>query len=192
MTKALTKSLILSSLAAILAVPTVGEATLPFLRSSMNVQCMYTGGECTKLRFGLDVEGSNRMTAAWVVNNNMADWNFNRIDQIYNAGGSVGYFGGVVSLSRFDVEFAGALLSADEPLFMVIDVAGSSGVAGDLSGSFTYGALGNDGTQAFQTYGSVTADGAATGTVTPEPETIVLLAIGLALLGGVAFIRTHA
>ncbi len=194
MNKALTKSLTLMSLAVLLAVPTVGHASLPFFRSSMNVQCLFSGGVCTKLRFGLDVEGYNRLTAATIANTNTSAWDFRRIDQIYNAGGSVGYFGGVVDYSWMDVEFAGALLSADEPLFIVIDVQGSTGTAADLAGSFTYAALGYggaDGTEAFKTYGSVSGADATAGTVTPEPETVVLLAIGLALLGGVAFMRSY-
>ena len=195
MNKALTKSLALMSLAALLSMPTVGHAQLSFFRSSMNVQCLFTGGVCTKLRYGLDVEGYNRLTAASIVNTNTSAWDFGRIDGIYNVSGSVIYTGGVVDYSWLDVEFAGALLSADEPLFIVIDVQGSTGTAAHLAGSFTYGALGYggaDGTQAFKTYGSVSAADPTAVTVTPEPETIVLLAIGLALLGGVAFMRSYA
>ncbi len=195
MNKALTKSLALMSLAALLAMPTVGHAQLSFFRSSMNVQCLFTGGVCTKLRYGLDVEGYNRLTAASIANTNPGSWDFRRIVGIYNPGGPVGYFGGVVTLNQLDIQFAGALLSAEEPLFIVLDVQGSTGTAADLAGSFTYGALGYGGaggTEAFQTYGSVTAADATAGTVTPEPETIVLLAIGLALLGGVAFMRSYA
>ena len=148
------------------------------------------------MRFQLDVSGDHRLSGIGI-RNVSPNISFASISSIQDrVGNEVNWWTNVLRSDYLEAEWAlTAGFPASEPVVITI---GTSGFAGGVTTTdMTYTGAGCVGlvdcSELFATSGSVTvsADGVA-GTVTPEPQTVVLLAIGLALLGGVAFIRSYA
>jgi len=182
----LTKLGSLSSLLVLLAIPSESQATV--FGSSMTATCV--GISCSTVRFGLDVNGDHRLFGVGI-RTTSPNLSFTSITGIQDRlGNEVDWWTTTISSDYLEAEWAvGAGFPASEPVYLTVGTEWSGTTAADLTyvGAGCVGLV--DCSETFTTAGNVTIS--PDNTVAPEPETFVLLAIGLALLGGVAFMRTY-
>jgi hypothetical protein len=180
-------------LAALLLSPAPAYGFFPLFRSSMTAQCVGLVPEsCQTIRFRLDVEGDHRLLGVGILNANTALWNFAGVESVTNTSGEdVQWWTTVFAPDRVELELAlGIGYPAVEPIVFTVNMQGSTGTADHLGSSFSYFGVGCQGLTDCTSKFSVQGDVALETTITPEPETLVLLAIGLALLGGLVGVRT--
>lgn len=154
------------------------------LNSSMTARCVGLGGSCSRVTFVLDMDNST-YGASWVnlvrlFSSDASKWQFGSLVGVRDGNGtSHNWFVTYLSSNQLQLDAAGTY--AVEPVFITVDMAVSSTQADLYTGLLSYsgsGSLTNPPTS--------TSSTSFSGTVAPEPVSMILLGTGLAGIAGVA------